>query len=319
MCAENVLNPLSLAQPAWLRDNRFDSLIVEVYELALVPDMVPRKVFRFSDIVVAIKTSRLRYLEIAGVKIAFGDKRQVKMAADHKISVSEYSPKLLTIQPHSRSRPDDERKLLNRSSEYVSLLIATNYRNIAFRHLFTQTIGIRDDSLTMAGNMFRLPFDLPPPDLSASAMARYRDCWSKIDALPKQQKRKVRLSLRWHLKGIQSDNLDSFLSLWVALETLIMNSTNIIEINNALAAAYGISSQEARKEFGVGKIYGLRSDIVHNGLHRTISSDLTDYMECLYADLLQSKLLGASVGRSRAFIARKSLDIEYLTSAEFNV
>ncbi len=311
----SIFNPKSLCDPAWARSGTFNMLYVEAYELALAPAHVPRRNFRFDDIVVAIKTAKLKYLELAGIKVKFDEKRKLHLNADHRTSVSELSPKLITVQPYASANKDGLKKLSERSDECVSLLVATNYRNIAFRQLFTQTIGISDNSIAMSSDAFRLPFDLPRPDLSATALSRFQRSHEHLDKYPPEKKRKILLSLRWHLKSIQSDGVDCFLNLWIALETLSMNTSNISDMNKLLAAAYSITQPEAAATFGIGRIYGLRCNIVHSGSRQTISTNLTDYMECLYSDLLQYTLLGAIQNRSKRYIAEHGIDIVKLTSS----
>lgn len=306
-------NPATLANPSWFSAGHNDSLYVEAYELALVPTVIPRKIFRFDDIVILIKSANLDYLEMAGVKIKFGRERQVEMSADHRISTSEFSPKLITVQPHRRDNPNDETQLAENSLEYVSLLVSTNYRNIACRRLFSQIVGRADGSIMAAGSLIRLPFDLPAPDLSQDALNRFPRCRDEIERRDPAQKQKIALSLHWHIKGVQGDGLDSFLSLWIALETLTMITTNISGMNEALARAYGTTPCSAASEFGAGRLFGLRSRIVHNGARKRISTDLTDYMECLYADLLVYELLGESLGRARKLLISKAIDIRQLT------
>lgn len=309
-------NPAALADPTWFRTGQNDSLYIEAYELALVPDAVPRKIFRFDEIIVLIKSAGLDYLEMAGVKIRFGKERQVEMSAEHRISTSDLSPKLITIQPRQSRNSHGDTELADRSSEYVSLLISTNYRNIACRRLFAHAVGRLDGSMMAAGDLIRLPFDLPAPDLSHNVLNRFPRCHEEIARRDPSQKQKFALSLHWHIKGIQGDGLDSFLSLWIALETLTMTSTNISGLNDALAAAYATTARSAAAEFGAGRLFGLRSKIVHNGVRKRISTDLTDYMECLYADLLVHNLLGESLGRARGLLQSKGLDIGQLTTSD---
>jgi hypothetical protein len=306
-------NPTDAADPQWFSSGRYDALYIEAYELALAPEVISRKIFRFEKIIVLIKSASLDYLEMAGVKIKFGQGRQVEMSAEHRVSTSEFSPKLITIQPHQRSDTNLETELAERSSEYVSLLVSTNYRNIACRRLFAQIAGAQDGSIAAGGAHMRLPFDLPAPDLSAEVLSRFPRCREKIDRSDSARKQKISLSLHWYIKGVQADGLDSFLSLWIALETLTMTSTNVSEMNAALGAAYGMDPVSASVEFGAGRLFGLRSRIVHNGIRKRISTDLTDYMECLYADLLVHELLGESLGRARGLLRSKGIDVQQLT------
>lgn len=93
-----------------------------------------------------------------------------------------------------------------------------------------------------------------------------------------------------------------------------MTSTDIADLNESLAGAYGTTRASAATEFGIGRLFGLRSQIVHNGARKRVSTDLTDYMECLYADLLVYELLGESLGRARMLLRSKRIDIVQLIS-----
>lgn len=306
-------NPAALASRDWFVDGRNDSLFVEAYELALAPEAIARKIFRFNEMVILIKIASLEYAEVAGVRMKFGPERQVEMSAEHRRSISDSSPKLITVQPFSRADPNGESRAADRSLEYVSLLVSSNFRNIACRKLFAHIVDAQDGSMIILGDLVRLPFDLPVPDLSHDALARFPRCREEMDRRDSNQRAKICLSLHWHMKGVQTNGLDSFLSLWIALETLTMDSTNIAGMNRALASAYATTAASASKEFGAGRLFGLRSKIVHNGLRHSVSADLTDYMECLYADLLMHELLGQSSGRARAFLTSKGIDLIQLT------
>jgi len=311
--AVTTFDPLSAANPNWRTSGRYDALFVQAYEMALAPPAFPRKIFRFDDMVVVLRPTKLQFIELAGVRLRFGESRQMEMSADQRVSVSDATPKLITIQPHNTQNLHEDRHLEDRSAEYISLLVCNSHRNIAFRRLFTQIVSLDGSSAGVQGEIYRLPFDVPRPDLSHDALDRFRRCQAEIGALALEVQQKVRLSLHWHIKGVQSDGLDSFLSLWIALETLSMQSANIADVNDQLGNLYGISRSEAAAEFGVGRICGLRSRVVHNGERKNISTDLTDYMECLYADLLLFQVLGERLGRTRAFLRSKGLDVVELT------
>lgn len=313
MEAGTTFDPLSAANPNWLTSGCFDALFVQAYEMALAPPAFPRKIFRFDEMVVVLRPAKLQFIELAGVRLRFGENRQMEMSADQRVSVSDATPKLITIQPHNTQSPNEERLLEDRSAEYISLLVCNSHRNIAFRRLFTQIISLDGSSARVQGELYRLPFDVPRPDLSHDALDRFKRCQDEISALTPGAQQKIRLSLHWHIKGVQSDGLDSFLSLWIALETLTMKSANIADINDQLGRLYAVSRSDAAAEFGVGRICGLRSRVVHKGERKTISTDLTDYMECLYADLLLFQVLGERPGRARAFLDSRSLDVAELT------
>jgi len=282
--------------------------------MALAPQSFEGRIFKYDHIVVVAGVVGMDFLEIGAINVKFGEGRQVSVSADHRTSTGELSPKVITLQPHARAKSGSERELADRSSEYVSLLVATNYRNIAFRPIFRNILGYNDNSLSVYTPPFRLPFDLPKPDLSTSAWQRFQGAEKAWASSSEKTKRKIALSLHWHLKGIQADGVDSLLSLWVAIETLAMASTNIVEINDKLAKIYETSRERASSEFGIGRIFGLRSAIVHNGHRKTISTHLTDYLENLYSDLLMHELKLPTMQRARSFLASAKIDISALTT-----
>lgn len=100
---------------------------------------------------------------------------------------------------------------------------------------------------------------------------------------------RLRLSLRWFDASVQSDdNVDSFIRCWIALETFAMpDSTNIAPINEALVSVYGLSdSDTARDRFRVGRLYGLRGDIVHSGSPTSLNGAVDEYLRAIYVDTL---------------------------------
>lgn len=66
------------------------------------------------------------------------------------------------------------------------------------------------------------------------------------------------------------------------------DETNVKPVNEILAKLYGCTLKEASDKFGVGRIQGLRSRIMHNGEDLSIHQDLSRYVEALFFDLLMS-------------------------------
>lgn len=95
------------------------------------------------------------------------------------------------------------------------------------------------------------------------------------------------LSIQWYFDSLNSSGVDKVLKCWFAMETLGMpDGTDIRPLNEILSRAYGISYQEVTQRFGVGRVYGFRSEIVHQGKIVPIHYMLSDYMESLYVDIL---------------------------------
>lgn len=82
------------------------------------------------------------------------------------------------------------------------------------------------------------------------------------------ERSKLEIALRWYQRGLDSDQpIDQLLYFWVALEALTMTTTDIKEIPKALKYILTSTGEKVIKEkLRIGRIYGCRCDIVHNGL-----------------------------------------------------
>lgn len=82
------------------------------------------------------------------------------------------------------------------------------------------------------------------------------------------EKTKMEIALRWYQKGLDTDQqVDQFLNYWVSLEALMMTTTDIKEIPITLKEFLPCTDEKLIKEnLKIGRIFGCRSDIVHNGI-----------------------------------------------------
>jgi hypothetical protein len=82
------------------------------------------------------------------------------------------------------------------------------------------------------------------------------------------EKAKTEIALRWYHKGLDTDQqVDQFLNFWVSLEALTMSTTDIKEIPITLKKFLSCTDENLIKEkLKIGRIYGCRCDIVHNGI-----------------------------------------------------
>lgn len=63
-------------------------------------------------------------------------------------------------------------------------------------------------------------------------------------------------------------------------------TTNIAPIKHMLADIHNLNEQQIGELFPVGRIYGLRGDILHEGQMQRLKSGLTKFMTDMFADLL---------------------------------
>ena len=105
------------------------------------------------------------------------------------------------------------------------------------------------------------------------------------------ERERIALSLRWYEEATRDDGVDVLLKLWFALETLAMpDTTDIRPIRDGLASIYGTSPADAGQRYGISRIFGLRSRIVHEGLRIEVPPLLLAYIRAVYVDLLVAKL-----------------------------
>jgi len=142
-----------------------------------------------------------------------------------------------------------------------------------------------------------------------SSIATHLESFSKS-----QIKNKISLATNWFLKSLSFTDVDSFLSKWICLETLCMdNSSNIAPIKDLLATIYGISESEVSEQFGIGRIYGLRNEIVHNGHLIEFELSFIYYLNHLVEDCFIHVLGLTPEFKTKQYIDKQGYDIqEYL-------
>lgn len=80
--------------------------------------------------------------------------------------------------------------------------------------------------------------------------------------------REMELMARFFVKGLMQIPLteERFLFMWTVLEIFPMrNTTDIRPISEVLSPLVSLSPEEFKRKLEVGKIFGVRSDLVHNG------------------------------------------------------
>jgi hypothetical protein len=131
-----------------------------------------------------------------------------------------------------------------------------------------------------------------------------------LSALPPDERGRVRLALRWHNMAVRESAIDAFLKHWVAIETLAMpDTTDIRPLIQALADHYGLSYEAARDRFQIGRVFGRRAAMVHNGDMRRPHQGLLDYLGAIFMDLVRHKLGAPLVGRAGQILAQPDFDL----------
>jgi hypothetical protein len=217
---------------------------------------------------------------------------------------------LILLLPFDKNGvPGPEVETRARISEVVGLLAAINGRNMAFEHIFDYeyVLGKTLDGKIerrIIGSVLQNPFALPVPDIKKSRLSFISQIDTAITAKSPPEAYRIALSLRWYQAAIYEDGVDAFLKLWIAIETLAMpDTTNIRPINDALAKIYRLNIEEVEPRFQIGRIFGLRGKIIHQGEQLRFRLGLLEYLQAIYVDLLFDALNQVSENRMASVIS----------------
>lgn len=188
-----------------------------------------------------------------------------------------------------------------RCHEAIGLLSAIVGLSAAFEHVEDYWLSFTTQMLEPVPVLIYDPLWITETHVDESSRQR----WSAADELISRsaERERISLSLRWFDDGKRNRGIDSLLKLWFALETLAMpDTTNIRPIKEALAAIYEIPRTEVERHFGVGRILGLRSRIVHSGYRPEVSASLLRLVAGIYLDMFCYVLGAESPRRSQAAV-----------------
>jgi hypothetical protein len=202
--------------------------------------------------------------------------------------------------------------------EALGLMYTFHGRNIAYNQLFEHAIKLTEPGHRYFSDVIENPFHLPAPGLDDRSKRIFQALARTLAEAPSETKRRLGLALRWFESAAREvKGVDALLRYWVAIEAVALpEGTNVRFANERLARAYGISRDEAAKEFEMGRLQGLRSKIVHGNLIPAIHGDLLSYLSALFCDLVFLELGLPSPKRSRQFLSAKGETVrEALRSA----
>ncbi|MDP1839625.1 MAG: HEPN domain-containing protein [Reyranella sp.] len=219
---------------------------------------------------------------------------------------------LILLAPHDRDGiKGDEGRTKARISATVGMLAAIFGRNIVFLRVFDNVLELSDGRTHSFSPTIENPLAFPPVDATDTRRRLAQQLFASLATLSSPQRNLVELSLRWYEQALFDSGTDAFIKFWIAIETLAMpNITNIRAIDALLATAYGIDEQSVRSAFKIGRIFGLRGRIVHDGAIVPIHSELMAYLEALYVDVLYACLSVPIERRAATILARSDFDLE---------
>lgn len=304
-----------LAPASWFTQPEQSSLWVTAYRVQRVPvaavALKPR-ILDLDGVRVLFGFGSLKYWDAAQAKIEMVDEAQYQVVGTPEMRKTPTGVYALLLTPFDVDGVKGNEVLTRqRISESAAFLAAFHGRNIIYEHLFDNIIGMGKNTTTTFSRTSEDPMWFERPDLADQRLAVMRLAWKTMASLPDPDRQRIRLSLRWFVAAMQDEEVDSFLKYWIALEILAMGgTTDVRRLNESLARAYQIPYNEAAQRFAVGRLFGLRSQIVHEGRLTPIHGNLLKYLEALYIDLLFAQIKLPNERRAFGLAGDSSLDFQ---------
>lgn len=307
------LNIHQMLPDDWFQDRANSSVWLSGYRALLLTNAdLPSgpRYFDLSGVRVFLVYGKVMYLDPAAATpriSADGDFHMDTSAMEKETPEGAYVVLVLPFEIDGQG--EDERFVRDRIADVVGLVLAINDRNMVYEHVFDYVHQLGRNERSVIGQTVLNPFSMPKPDITQARLDLISAVDRSIENSPEVDRNRIRLSLRWYQNASYDIGVDSFLKFWIAIETLSMpDTTNIRPINKALASVYGISNHQSVEKYLIGRIFGLRSRIVHEGEKIPIDGRLLDYMGCVYIDLLLEAVRQPTEGRTDRFLNTSDFD-----------
>ncbi len=188
-------------------------------------------------------------------------------------------------------------------------IIAVMGRNAAFEELFTAHLRIGGGRARLNSHVnFNFPDTFDKPRVDGVSGALVEEVIERIQSLETDDKNRVSLALRWYLRAQsyrslkEEEDVDSFVSYWIAFESLAMPNENVNSAIAKLATIHERPSREIKELLPIGRLFGLRGKIVHHGQTPSIGFELLNLMDDLFVDVLLHLLKISAVPKTQAYL-----------------
>ncbi len=300
----------------WFKDKDKSSVWLTAYRIFLA-DKKEFNVIRTYDLDclrVVVFYGHVSYLDASLTRLNIDPNGKAEIHSDLKENKTPESGWLLILQPFVIDGLEQNEPLIRmKAGIYATLYAALNGRNMAFDREFDNIISLKDLSTSAHSPTFVNPNSYPIPSVTNKRLDIICEAGKRIEKKEEKERRRIELSLHWFGKGMRSSGVDSFVSYWIALETLCMpDTTKILPLEKSLAKAYNMTLKEVKDLFGVGRIFNLRGRILHGGENLPIHQLLSTYMENLFEDVLLVNLNMKTEHKAKSVIDRIDFDLNKL-------
>jgi len=198
------------------------------------------------------------------------------------------------------------------------LLRVAVHEHLLYRKAFSNKLPVKGTGYGVYGPSILNPHLLGPTQLTQHALDVIEDANRKISSLPHPDRTLYIRSLRWINDAIEArDNTDSFIKAWIAIEMAFIRKDRAINVlRNVVKSAYGFSKGEEESLFSLGRIYGLRKRIVHNGESAGFDTRLRAFLIALYRDLFAWRLGGNCPRLAVALLMKEQISVRDLVQTD---
>jgi hypothetical protein len=283
-------------------------LWVQGYQLALVKidDATLPAVFDVLGSACIFSKGPLEYFHADKIRFSFGP----GTAFQSEGSGPRSTPDGYFVQIVQTVDAGDIQEAADKVASVAGLLGAWGGLNAVYEQYFEYRLDIAKDQIGVATPSIINPLSTEITDFNRIPILDALS--SSILSLPADDQARYRLSFRWFAQSLTHSGVDAFLELWIALESLLMEKTDIKPINELLSTMYSTPLKAVQKDFLVGRLQDFRSRIVHKGLRLPVHSLVTDYLQAIFMDSLFFKLIGRHENRSRSMLLRHAEELRRL-------
>lgn len=210
-----------------------------------------------------------------------------------------------------------EKKKHNEYHKEIEGIISTIYgKDFLNKKIFTQEC-YRDQS-TFSTPAFLNPYYRVTENITEEKI-RYMNVFEQwLYRLDENEMASIIRSMAWLSEASKTYGSDSFLRMWIALEIGFTKTDNTVkELREKIARANDIVNEKVDAIFCLGKMYGVRKEIVHRGKNPPIDGSILDIMYYLFTDLLYFKLAGQKYKKALGYIKEKQINLNAILSKCF--
>jgi hypothetical protein len=280
----------------WFTDRQSSSVWMSGYQLVRCDaDSIPFPiVVDFLSVRSFFFVGSLTYFDSSNFQVDVQLNGNVTVTCAPAQKTSSVGVYLLLVTPFSvDGEPGNEALSKSQIDTAVGLIGAIYGKAAVFRHVFDNSVEVDSGQISATGPVFENPNWFSPVDFRIKAPDVLKQISGAISVLPEREQNRLALALRWFRNGqVEMDGSDAFIKFWIAIETLAFpeGDTNVRPANQKLARAYGLDFQDAAEKFGLGRMQGFRSDMIHNGAMKPVYAQILRYLEAVFVDLLSEEL-----------------------------